>query len=193
MAMKRTEFHELLEQKVLVCDGAMGTRIYDFGIGFEHSFDELSISRPEIIRSIHQEYIDAGADVILTNSFGANRIRLLHWGLEDRAVEFAQAAAMLAREAVDASERDVLVAGSIGPLGAPLAPVGRIRPKEAFDAFSESAGALIAGGAGLRPPCRCQGEGCHTEKAQLHPAAAHVDPATPRREDNALVRGAPQV
>ncbi len=142
-------FLKQLDTRPLLCDGAMGTMIYSKGIAFERCFDELNLTNPALIADIHRSYIDAGADVIETNTFGANRLKLGEHGLAGKTVEINQAAVKLARRVVDASFREVFVAGSVGPLGARLAPLGRLSPTEAHDAFGEQIAALVEGGVDL--------------------------------------------
>src|SRR5882757_4084392 len=106
-------FMESLEERVLVCDGAMGTMLYAKGVFINKSFDALNLTQPDLVAEVHQEYVRAGADVIETNTFGANRIRLGSFGLADRLHEINLQGAKIARLAA----RDVAyVAGAIGPL-----------------------------------------------------------------------------
>src|SRR4249919_3956522 len=117
----RRAFAERLAHAPLLLDGAMGTLLFSRGIPQRSALDALVESRPDLVGAIHREYIDAGADAIETNSFGANRIRLAPFGLAAKAGILNRKAAQLAREARDvAGRRDVLIAGSIGPLEAPL-------------------------------------------------------------------------
>ena len=143
----RRAFAERLERAPLLLDGAMGTLLFSRGVPQRASLDELVESRPDLIGAIHREYIDAGADVIETNSFGANRFRLAAFGLADKAARLNRRAAQIAREARDvAGRRDVLVAGSIGPLETPLhGPEG---PSDADirAAFREQIEGLLEGG-----------------------------------------------
>ena len=139
-------FDEALEHRVLLFDGAMGTEIYARGVFLNRSYDELCLSAPGIVREIHTAYLQAGADVLTTNSFGANRVRLAPFGLEDRVADINRAAVGLAREV--AGDR-CWVAGSIGPLGQPLRPVGVMSPGDAFTIFREQAEALAEAGADL--------------------------------------------
>ena len=111
-----TRFQEALQEGVLVFDGAMGTEIYRHHIFVNRCFDELSLTNPELIRGIHASYRDAGADVLVTNSFGANRVALAHFGIGEQVAAINQAAARIAREVADAADHPVYVAGSIGPM-----------------------------------------------------------------------------
>ncbi|HEU5300068.1 MAG TPA: bifunctional homocysteine S-methyltransferase/methylenetetrahydrofolate reductase [bacterium] len=136
-----------LEQGILLADGAMGTQLYARGVPFDHCFDELNLTAPDLVRGIHLDYIESGAELIETNTFGANRFKLGGHGLADRLVEINRAGARVAREAVDVAGRPVFVAGSMGPIGRPVAPLGVVPADEVREAFAEQAGALVAGGA----------------------------------------------
>ncbi len=140
---RREAFFEELSGRLLVCDGAMGTVLYNHGIPFTASFDELNLTMPDLVRSIHQEYLEAGADLIETNTFGANRIRLGPHNLENRVRDVNLAGVSLAR---DVCKDNAWVLGSVGPLGKPLEPVGRISLEEARECFSEQISALVEGG-----------------------------------------------
>lgn len=133
----------------LLCDGAMGTMLNSRGIGFDHCFDELNLSHPALVGEIHRAYIDAGADIIETNTFGANRYKLGTAGLEDQLVEINRAGVDLARRVVMASYKQVSIAGSVGPLGVRLAPFGRVKPEHAQEVFSEQIGVLVEAGVEL--------------------------------------------
>ncbi len=109
-------FQDALRERVLVFDGAMGTEIYRHHVFTNRCYDELCLSEPKLIRQIHSEYCQAGADVLTTNTFGANRVALGRFGLADRLADIHRAGARLAREVADAAGRTVFVAGSIGPL-----------------------------------------------------------------------------
>jgi homocysteine S-methyltransferase len=135
-----------LDRRVLVCDGAMGTMLYARGIFLNRCFDELNLTHPDLVAAIHREYLDAGADVIETNTFGANRFKLLTFGLADDLARINQEGAAIARRA--AGDR-AWVAGSIGPLGVRIEPWGRTSLDEAGDAFRDQALALGAGGVDL--------------------------------------------
>ncbi|MCB0154374.1 MAG: homocysteine S-methyltransferase family protein, partial [Anaerolineae bacterium] len=117
------KFLDQLKMQPLLCDGAMGTMIYSKGIPFERCFDELNLSQPALIADIHRAYIEAGANVIETNTFGANRFKLGEHGLAERLAEINRAGVTLARRVIDASFREVFLAASIGPLGPKLAPL----------------------------------------------------------------------
>jgi 5-methyltetrahydrofolate--homocysteine methyltransferase len=133
----------------VIADGAMGTMLFANGLMFGDPPEVWNLSKPDVIRRIHRGYLDAGAQIIMTNTFGGNRMRLSLHGLQDRVAELNQTAAILARSEVDASDHDALVAGDIGPSGAILAPTGTLEYDEAVDIFTEQAAALVAGGVDL--------------------------------------------
>lgn len=138
--MKIDEFVERLRYGVLVADGAMGSMIYE-ATGPQRSFDEVNLTQPEVVFGIHQAYIQAGVQIIETNTFGANRHRLAQIGLGDEVVRINHRAVKIAREAREAAPHEVLIAGSIGPLG--LLRQGRTLPDEEIRAiYSEQAMAL---------------------------------------------------
>ncbi len=139
-------FLEALKEGVLLCDGAMGTMLYSRGIFINRCFDELNLSSPELISEIHREYITSGAEIIETNTFGANRFKLLLHGLENKTKEINFKAAQLARK--EAGER-IFVAGSIGPIGRAKKPYAEIKASDIKSVFSEQAEALIEGGVDL--------------------------------------------
>ncbi len=143
------DFKKRLDEGVIVCDGAMGTYLNQKGVSYDRCFDELNLSKPELICEVHREYIEAGAEIIETNSFGGNRFRLATHGLEGSLREINLKSAKLAREAREITGVDVFVAGSIGPLGKPIEPFGKIKIEDAKDAFKEQAEALLEGGADL--------------------------------------------
>ncbi len=136
---------EELKSAVLCGDGAMGTLLAERGVPAGNCFEELCLSQPETISSIHREYLEAGAQLITTNSFGANARKLLTFGLEGRVGDINRAAALLAREAVDASGRSALVVGSVGPLGSHQAEADQ--NQEVL--FREQISGLLEGGADL--------------------------------------------
>src|SRR4051794_9795536 len=133
-------FKELLgSDHVYVFDGAVGTRLYDKGVYINRSYDELNVAAPDLVREVHQEYVDAGADILETNTFGATRHHLQGYGIESRLKEINLAAVNIAREA--AGEK-ALVAGAIGPLGLRVEPYGPTSLDEARAMFREQAEAL---------------------------------------------------
>ena len=140
------DFRKRLEEGVIVCDGAMGTYLNQKGVSYDRCFDELNLSQPDLVCEVHREYIDAGAEIIETNSFGGNRFRLGAHGLENSLREINLKAARIAREAREISGVEVYIAGSMGPLGKPIEPFGKIKLEEAREAFREQAEALLEGG-----------------------------------------------
>jgi len=140
------------ERRTVLCDGAMGTMLYGRGVFINRCYDELNLSQPEMVRTVHEEYLQAGAEVIETNTFGGNRFRLERYGLQDRVREINVAGVKLARECVEQirlkQASDAFVAGAIGPLGIRLEPLGKTGLDEAFDAFAEQVKALVEGGPG---------------------------------------------
>ncbi len=139
-------FGEALEERIILFDGAMGTEIYKRGVFINRSYDEVSLTQPELVREIHAAYLRAGADVLTTNTFGANRLRLQPYGLDDRVEDINRAAVKLAREV--AGDK-VWVAGSIGPSGIRMRPFGSLSPGDAFQVFREQAVLLAEGGVDL--------------------------------------------
>ena len=142
-------FQARLDRGPLLADGAMGTMLYARGVPFDQCFDALNVDRPDLVTAIHGEYIAAGAELIETNTFGANRFKLSLHGLEDRVRAANVAGAAAARAAREASGRWVWIAGSIGPIGRPLAPLGTVKAGEARQAFAAQAKALAEGGVDL--------------------------------------------
>ncbi|MCC6197392.1 MAG: betaine--homocysteine S-methyltransferase [Burkholderiales bacterium] len=134
------------EKDVVIADGAMGTSLFQLGLAKGDNGAMWNIERPELVRGIHQGFVDAGSDVILTNTFGANRIRLALHGLEDRVRAINLAGASIARGVADGAGRPVAVAGNIGPIGDVLEPLGSRSVAEAEEAFGEQALALKEGG-----------------------------------------------
>ncbi len=149
--MSDVTFRERLDQgSAILADGAMGTLLHARGVPIESCFDELNLSSPALVLGIHTAYLDAGAEVIETNTFGANRFKLAEHGLEDRVEAINRAGIRLARRAIEESGRaDAYVAGSVGPLGVRLAPFGRVSAEQAREAFREQIAALCDAGADL--------------------------------------------
>jgi methionine synthase I (cobalamin-dependent)/5,10-methylenetetrahydrofolate reductase len=144
--MRRRSFLEDLDRRVLVCDGAMGTQLYSKGVFINRCFESLNISQADLVRSIHQEYLRAGADIVETNTFGANRIKLRAFGLSDSVQPINLAGARLARSV---AADQAYVAGAIGPLGVRVEPWGKTGVDEAEAYFEEQAEALVEGGVDL--------------------------------------------
>ena len=131
-------------------DGAMGTQLFERRVlGQELCLDELSLSAPELVRSVHLDYIAAGSEIVETNTFGANRMRLAAYGLRDRVRQINEAAVNIAREARRLTGQRVWVGGAVGPMGRPLSPPGPITPEQARDVFREQIRSLADAGADL--------------------------------------------
>jgi methionine synthase I (cobalamin-dependent)/5,10-methylenetetrahydrofolate reductase len=140
------DFREELAQRVLLCDGAMGTMLYQKGIFINRCFDELNLSAPDMVKDVHKAYIQAGADIIETNTFGANQFKLLFHGFDSKLQEINYMGAKLAREIAG---KETFVAGAIGPLGVPIEPIGKLAYEEAKDAFKQQVLPLVEGGVDL--------------------------------------------
>src|SRR5689334_9419349 len=136
-----------LKQGPLLCDGAMGTLFYAKGVFINKCYDELNLTQPDLVRAIHQDYLNAGAEVFETNTFGGNSFRLARHGLANKVNEINRKGAELAREAADAFNlkmaANVLVAGSVGPLGIRIEPLGKTSREEARASFREQIAALV--------------------------------------------------
>jgi len=139
-------FRERVAERVVVFDGATGTRLYDRGVFLNRCFDEMNLSNPGIVEEIHREYVDVGVDVVETNTFGANRIKLERHGLAGQVASINVSGARIARQAAG---DEVLVAGCIGPLGVRIEPWGPTSVEEAAGLFAEQAAALVEGGVDL--------------------------------------------
>jgi homocysteine S-methyltransferase len=132
--------------RIVVVDGAMGTMLYSKGVFINQCYDELNVRSPELVREIHRAYVKAGAEIIETNSFGANRPKLMQYGLETQVREINRAAGRLARDVADDAGRPVLVAGAVGPLGVRIEPFGPTSLEEARGYFREQMQGLDEGG-----------------------------------------------
>ena len=144
-----SDFLGKLEKGTMLIDGAMGTMLHGRGVGFDKCFDELNITNPSAVAEIHREYIDAGAQLVITNTFGANRFKLGKHGLQEDVVTVNRAGVELAQRVIAASFKEIMIAGDVGPLGVRIAPFGRVKPEEARAAFSEQITALADAGADL--------------------------------------------
>jgi methionine synthase / methylenetetrahydrofolate reductase(NADPH) len=135
-----------IDRRVLVCDGAMGTMLYSKGVFVNRCFESLNLSEPDLVAEVHLDYVRAGADVIETNTFGANRVKLGSFGLADKVHAVNVAGARVARHA---AREQAYVAGAIGPLGIRIEPWGKTGVDEAQEFFREQAAALVEGGVDL--------------------------------------------
>ena len=144
---------ELFQTRSVLCDGAMGTMLYERGVFIHRCYDELNLSQPDLIRAIHEEYLQAGAEIVETNTFGGNRFRLQRHGLQDKVHDVNVAGAKIARQAADQvrdkQATEAYVAGSVGPIGVQIEPLGKVSFEEARTAFAEQIRALAEGGVDL--------------------------------------------
>ena len=138
--MKIQEFNERLKDSILIADGAMGSMLHD-AVGAVRCFDELNVTEPEAVFRVHQAYIEAGAQIIETNTFGANRFKLEPLGLGDEVLKLNSRGVKIAREARESASREVLIAGSIGPLGIGV-QARHPEPNQILSIFHEQALAL---------------------------------------------------
>ncbi|MGA8041661.1 MAG: homocysteine S-methyltransferase family protein, partial [Terracidiphilus sp.] len=147
------QISDILANQPLLADGAMGTVLYSRGIFIHRCYDELNLSDPALIMAVHEEYLQAGAQILESNTFGANRFRLSRYGLGGKVAEINTAGVRIAREAVahlrEKQACDAWVAGSVGPLGVRLEPLGKTGLEEARAAFAEQIRALAEAGADL--------------------------------------------
>jgi methionine synthase I (cobalamin-dependent)/5,10-methylenetetrahydrofolate reductase len=145
----RERLRRRLAERPLLADGGMGTLLFSRGIPQRACLDELVVSRPDLVATLHREYIEAGAELIETLTFGANRHRLDGWGLGHEAARFNRRAAQLARESRDVAGRDVLVGGSVGPLGPPTRELAHLSEAEVRGIYREQVEGLLEGGVDL--------------------------------------------
>jgi homocysteine S-methyltransferase len=150
MRKPHSKFITLLDEspKPVLADGAMGSMLHAHGVDYGH-FDEVNLTKPEVVIAVHRAYIKAGAQVVMTNTFGANRYKLAEHSLVGKLAEINQAGVAHVRAAAAVAGREVLVAGDVGPLGVRLAPFGRVQPEQARQAFTEQIRALAEAGADL--------------------------------------------
>jgi len=139
-------FRERLRNEVIVFDGGVGTYLYEKGIYINTCFDELNLTNPDLVAEVHRDYINAGADVVETNTFGANRFKLAPHGLETKVYEINRKGAEIARKVAGET---TFVAGSMGPLGVQIEPIGKLSYDEAKDVFKEQVKGLLEGGVDL--------------------------------------------
>jgi 5-methyltetrahydrofolate--homocysteine methyltransferase len=139
--------HLLATRPWLLADGATGSNLFDVGLVSGDAPELWNTEQPAKITALHQSFVDSGADILLTNSFGGTRYRLKLHQAQDRVAELNTTAARLARAVADASAREIAVAGSIGPTGEIMEPIGPLSIAQATEAFAEQAQALAAGGA----------------------------------------------
>jgi homocysteine S-methyltransferase len=169
-----------LKHGPILCDGAMGTLFYAKGIFINKCYDELNLTQPEMVRNIHQEYLNSGAEIIETNTFGGNSFRLARHGLVNKVNEINRQGATLARESVEAfnlkKASNAIVAGSVGPLGIRIEPLGKTSREEARASFREQIAALVEGGIDL---IMLETFGYLEELHQAVLAAREVAPAMP--------------
>jgi 5-methyltetrahydrofolate--homocysteine methyltransferase len=139
--------HTLLaDYPVLLADGAMGTTLFEAGLAFGDAPEMWNLLHPDRVRAVHRQHLEAGSQILLTNTFGGNRFRLKLHNLQDQVAELNRAAAKNLRAEIDAGNWPAVAAGDIGPSGEILAPLGEMVYEEAVAAFAEQAAALIAGG-----------------------------------------------
>ncbi len=142
-------FRDRIARAPLLGDGAMGTYLYTKGASFNQCFDQLNLTAPDLVGSVHEEYIRAGSELIETNTYGANRLKLTQHGLGSLVREINFRGAKIARDKRELLGKDIYVAGSIGPLGKLIGQYGGISRKEAAEMFREQAEALLEGGVDL--------------------------------------------
>src|SRR5215469_1968456 len=169
-----SDFLARLKKSPVLCDGAMGTLLYSKGVFINRCYDELNLSQPSLIRDIHHDYAKAGAEIVETNTFGANSFRLARHGFADRLRDINLAGALLAREGTKSF--DAWVAGSVGPLGVRIEPLGKTSLEEARESFREQIAALKEGGVDL---LIIETMGYLEELHQAILAARDVDPKLP--------------
>lgn len=189
--MDAAAFRSLLDAGPLLADGGMGTSLIERGAPVDGCMEELNLRDPALVGSVHRRFVDAGARLVLTNTFGANRLRLERHGLADRVASFCEAGVRLAREA--GAE---VVAGSMGPLGVRLQPYGRVPAEDAFAAYREQAAALAESGADVllvetQTDLREMAQAVRAVR-DAAPGLALVASATFTRDDRTLLGSTPE-
>ncbi|CAA9258246.1 MAG: 5,10-methylenetetrahydrofolate reductase / Homolog of homocysteine-binding domain, partial [uncultured Chloroflexia bacterium] len=142
-------FLDRIARGPILGDGAMGTQLYAHGIDLEGCFDAVNLDNLDLVRTIHRDYINAGSELIETNTYGANRLKLERFGLGDRVADINKRALRAARDAREIGGQTVLIAGAVGPLGAVLEPYGNLKPAKAREVFAEQIAVLLEQGADL--------------------------------------------
>jgi methionine synthase / methylenetetrahydrofolate reductase(NADPH) len=196
-----TEFSDIFAQRPILADGAMGTVLYGRGVFINRCYDELNLSDPNLILSIHEEYLQAGAEILETNTFGANRFRLARHGLTEKVAEINVAGVRLARQAVEHLQEKqagtAWVAGAVGPLGVRLEPLGKTGLDEARAAFAEQIGALAAAGVDMliieTMPALNEAREALTAAREMAPDLPVLVMVTVDDESNCLDGSSPQV
>ncbi|MDD3655782.1 MAG: homocysteine S-methyltransferase family protein [Atribacterota bacterium] len=149
----RNDFLELLSQRIMVIDGAMGTMLQEYGLTAGECPEMWNITHPDIVKKIHTFYLEAGADIILTNSFGGNGLKLQKFGHKDKLQEFNQQAVKIARKAIDNYSKvhpaPLFIAGSVGPTGEILEPYGPVKNEEVYATYQEQIKVLASSGVDL--------------------------------------------
>ena len=143
LALAKSSLIQLLSERPVLGDGAMGTMLYQYGVFLNTCFDELNLTDPKLVKRVHDGYVEAGADFIETNTFGANPLKLARYGLADKAEQINRSAVEIA---ADSAGENVLVAGAVGPLGREFAKYGRLTEQQAQQAFQAQAKALSDAG-----------------------------------------------
>lgn len=143
MDTKNKFLEKLFSLKPILSDGAMGTNLHLKGVRFDECFDDLNLTNPAIVAEVHRSYLEAGSQMLQTNTFGANRFKLSQFGLENKVDEINRAGVELIRRVALASFKEVIIAGDVGPLGVRLAPFGRVQLDEARKVFAEQINALV--------------------------------------------------
>jgi methionine synthase / methylenetetrahydrofolate reductase(NADPH) len=149
MKKKEKLLNLLNSKRPILLDGAMGTMLHQRGIAINECFDMLNLTNPALVADVHREYIEAGAQIIYTNTFGANSFKLGRLGMEEKVAQINTAGVELARRIILASFKEILIAGDVGPLGVRLAPFGRVQLEEANKVFSEQIQSLVDAGVDL--------------------------------------------